>query len=160
MDTRENYRAKLKNNTCIFITFYPKEHSLQKPPIVYKEGMMASLLCHYCHSRITENGMSNGVQHYMFPFSTWELYSKTDKPIVLYLTEGPENFFTIWKCHECGCFHLMPGYKALVLRSYFPTEPPVHPIVTDEPQYLIFDDYRGPLKTPLAREEKKVIMTS
>ena len=121
---------------------------------------MASLLCHYCHSRITENGMSNGVQHYMFPFSTWELYSKTDKPIVLYLTEGPENFFTIWKCLECGCFHLMPGYKALVLRSYFPTEPPVHPIVTDEPQYLIFDDYRGPLKTPLAREEKKVIMTS
>ena len=102
---------------------------------------MAWMLCHQCGSYLNENGVPNGVEHYLFPFSTWELYSNTSKPIILYLTEGPENFFSVWKCPKCGCFHLSSGWSPIVLRDYLPVELSVPPIISDEPKYRLFDDY-------------------
>ncbi|MBR4750646.1 MAG: hypothetical protein IK077_02690 [Thermoguttaceae bacterium] len=102
---------------------------------------MAWMSCHNCGGYVNENGMPNGVLHYLLPFSTWDLYSKTTKPIILYITEGPKNFFTVWKCPDCGCFHLSKVWEPTVLRDYLPVALPSPPRISDEPKYRLFDDY-------------------
>ena len=93
---------------------------------------MAWMSCHNCGGYVNENGMPNGVLHYLLPFSTWDLYSKTTKPIILYITEGPKNFFTVWKCPDCGCFHLSKVWGPTVLRDYLPVALPSPPRISDE----------------------------
>lgn len=101
---------------------------------------MASMACHRCNARLHEDGSPNDIELYLFPFSTWELYRNTSKPVILYMTEGPENFFTVWQCPVCGCFHLFSAWECHVIRCYLPVVLEDTPIIGNEPKFRLFDD--------------------
>lgn len=102
---------------------------------------MASLKCNYCGYGIHYHDEPDGTEHFAIPFSTWEIFSPTDKPIIRYILDGPEDYFIIWKCRECGCLHTFLAGKAAVTRAYAPCKYDSSVKVINGIKYRVFDDY-------------------
>ncbi len=101
---------------------------------------MASLECNYCGHGVHYHDEPNGTEYVFMPFSPWDQYAKTNTPIINFKSEETNKFILAWKCSECGCFHLFPGYEPVVLRAYIPTSLPYAPTIAKNYKYRLFDD--------------------
>lgn len=101
---------------------------------------MASLECNYCGYGIHYHGLPDGTQRYIIPFSTWKRHAVLNVPVIDILFDDAQDYFTAWKCKNCGCWHIFASDQTEVIRSYVPTELENVPLVTDESKYWLFDD--------------------
>ena len=101
---------------------------------------MASLKCSLCGNGIHYHDLPDGTEHFWFPLSSWDEFSLTDRPAVLYKTQNFGAFYTAWKCGKCGCVHLFERYEAKVTRAYAPSASEPSAVPGAKPNYILFDD--------------------
>ena len=100
---------------------------------------MASLKCSYCGFGIHYHDEPNGVEYTALSTELWNLFSETDKPLVLYVLDGNDDFLCIWRCPECGCIHTFEAYRPIFKQAYIPCNDVSIP--TDARKYLVFIDF-------------------
>ncbi|MGN0537042.1 MAG: hypothetical protein ACI4M3_03575 [Acutalibacteraceae bacterium] len=100
---------------------------------------MASLKCSKCGFGIHYHDEPNGVELTAIPLSTWDLFSFTNKPIVRYNLDGPQDYLIIWKCPNCGCLHKFMASSTRLERAYELCSEETFD--TCGTKYILFDDY-------------------
>lgn len=100
---------------------------------------MASLKCSQCGFGIHYHDEPNGVELTAIPLDTWKKFFLTDKPIVRYNLDGPQDYLIIWKCPQCQCFHIFMGSSTIVKKAYALNSEVTNFI--NGIKYIIFNDY-------------------
>ncbi len=100
---------------------------------------MASLKCNNCGYGIHYNDEPSGIEYTAISMKLWNMFSKTDKPILRYLLDGDDDYLIIWKCPECGCVHAFNGYSPMLAQAYIPCKQDFD--VVSATKYIVFIDY-------------------
>ena len=102
---------------------------------------MASLKCNHCGYGIHYNDEPDGTEYMVIPFSTWDTFSTTDKPICRYILDGNQDYLIIWKCSNCGCLHIFIAGEAKISGAYIPDEKKHVSQIPTGKKYHVFADY-------------------
>lgn len=66
---------------------------------------MGSLKCSGCGFGIHYHDEPNGIQYSAVPLDKWEMYKKTNTPVMCFVSDIDNSWIIMWKCPECGAFH-------------------------------------------------------